>query len=192
MRMASSGYPKVGYLFIHPISGFLGSAVGWFFCHRRSHECAWGLAVCVSLLALVGCGKAVGPEFAPVTGRVTINGEPLAAGTIHFVPDESQGTSGPISTGVLQSDGSFSLSGPGTRSGAMVGNHRVYLTMPLPEIGPTPVVVDGDVVVQEPPRGVAAGQVRQVPKKYLQAETSEWTATVATGSVNNFEFEIKK
>jgi len=74
----------------------------------------------------------------------------------------------------------------------MVGNHRVYLTMPLPEIGPTPVVVDGEVVVQEPPRGVAAGTVRQVPKKYLQADTSEWTANVATGAVNNFEFEIRK
>lgn len=166
--------------------------MGWFFCHRWSYECAWGLVASVSLLALLGCSKAAGPEFAPVTGRVTFNGQPLAAGTIHFVPDESQGTSGPMSTGVVQADGSFSLRGPGTHVGAMVGNHRVYLTVPLPEIGPTPIVVDGEVVIQEPTRGTAAVTARQIPKKYLQAETSEWTAAVATGVANVFDFEIKK
>jgi hypothetical protein len=144
------------------------------------------------MLALSGCSRPAGPEFAAVTGRVTFNGQPFSSGTIHFVPDESQGTSGPMSTGVLQSDGSFSLRGPGTRIGAMVGNHRVYLTMPLPEIGPVPVVVDGEVVVQESPRGVAARTVRQVPKRYFQAETSEWAVTVGTGSPNDFEFEIRK
>ena len=168
------------------------SSVGWCFRHRLSQRCACGFTAIASMLALVGCSKPAGPEFVPVRGRVTLNGQPLGMGTIHFVPDESRGTSGPMSTGVLQSDGSFSLRGPGTRIGSMVGNHRVYLTMPPPEIGPTPVVVDGKVVVKGPPRGAAASTVRQVPKKYLQAKTSEWTATVVTGAANDFEFEIKK
>jgi hypothetical protein len=192
MRMAFSGFPNVGCLLIRPISGFLGSAVGWFFSDRTVRESAFRFAACLSLLALLGCGKATGPEFAPVTGRVTINGQPLAAGTIHFVPDESQVTSGPMSTGVVQADGSFSLRGPGRHDGAMVGNHRVYLTAPPPEIGPTPIVVDGEVVIQEPTRGAAAITAQQIPKKYLQAETSEWTAAVATGVANVFDFEIKK
>jgi hypothetical protein len=151
-----------------------------------------GIPVFVSLLVLLGCSKVGGPEFAPVTGRVMLNGQPLAMGTIHFVPDNARGTTGPMSLGDMHADGSFSLRGPGKRVGAILGDHRVYLTMPLPEIGPTPVVVDGEVVIQEPSRGVAAGTVRQVPKKYLQAETSGWSATVATGSANVFEFEIRK
>lgn len=153
---------------------------------------SWAVPVAIVLAALGGCGRPAGVEFAPVTGRVTVNGQPLAAGTIHFMPDESKGTSGPMSTGVLQSDGSFALRGPGQHAGAMVGSHRVYLTLPLPDLGPTPVVIDGEVVVQGPSRGGAAGMAAQIPKKLLRAETSDWTAAVAAAGANVFAFEIKK
>jgi hypothetical protein len=121
-----------------------------------------------------------------------INGQPLAAGTIHFFPDESRGTKGPMSTGVLQSDGSYSLHGPGQNVGAMVGNHRVYLTLPLQDVMPIPVVVDGAVVLQAPPREPAVGASAQIPKKFLQPETSAWTATVSEGKANVLDFEITK
>lgn len=146
----------------------------------------------VALATLPGCSKPAGVTFAPVTGRVTVNGEPLAVGAIHFFPDESQGTSGPMSTGFLQGDGTYSLHGPGQNVGAMVGQHRVYLTMPSPDMGPTPVVIDGEVVVQGPPRGGAAGGGARIPKQYLQPETSGWTATVESKKANVLEFEIKK
>ena len=154
-----------------------------------------GCAV-VSLVAAatLGCGKPSGVSFAPVTGRVVVNGQPLAAGTIHFFPDESKGTKGPMSTGALQSDGSYTLRGPGLNVGAMVGNHRVYLTLPLQDQMPTPVpvVVNGEVVVQTLPREPAAGNGGQIPKKFLQPETSAWTATVAEGKANVLDFEITK
>lgn len=153
---------------------------------------SWAVPAAIVLAALGGCGRPAGVEFAPVTGRVIVNGQPLAAGTIHFIPDESKGTSGPMSTGVLQSDGSFALRGPGQHVGAMVGSHRVYLTLPLPDLGPTPVVVDGEVVVQGPSRGGAGGAAAQIPKKYLRAETSDWTAAVAAATANVIDFEIKK
>jgi hypothetical protein len=144
--------------------------------------------------ATLGCGKPSGVSFAPVTGRVVVNGQPLAAGTIHFFPDESKGTKGPMSTGALQSDGSYTLRGPGLNVGAMVGNHRVYLTLPLQDQMPTPVpvVVNGEVVVQAPQRESAAGNGGQIPKKFLQPETSAWTATVAEGKANVLDFEITK
>jgi hypothetical protein len=97
-----------------------------------------------------------------------------------------------MSTAALQSDGRYTLHGPGRHAGAIVGNHRVYLTLPLPDLGPTPVVVDGEVVVQGPPRGSAAGMMAKIPKKYLQPETSDWTATISQGKANVFDFEIKK
>lgn len=169
---------------------------------RHMHRCfqatfaAPAVAAPVAALILIsvvgGCGRPGGVAFAPVTGRVTVNGQPLAAGTIHFFPDESRGTVGPMSTGTLQTDGSYAASGPGQHVGAMVGHHRVYLSLPLADLGPTPVVVDGQVVVQAPAAGNAAGMIPRIPKKYLQAETSGWTATVEPRASNVFDFEIKK
>ncbi len=139
-----------------------------------------------------GCGRPSGVSFAPVTGRVVVHGQPLTVGTIHFFPDESQGTSGPMSTGLLQSDGSYSLHGPGQNVGAMVGNHRVYLTIPPQDTTPTPVEIDGKVVLQSPAQGGAADMLGRIPKKYLGPDTSDWTATISEGKPNVFEFEIKK
>jgi hypothetical protein len=152
----------------------------------------WLGGCAVVAVATLGCGKPTGVSFAPVTGRVVVNGQPLAAGTIHFFPDESKGTSGPMSTGALQSDGSYTLRGPGLNVGAMVGNHRVYLTLPFQDVTPTPVVVDGAVVLQAPPSEPAAGTLAQIPKTFLQPETSAWTATVAEGKANVLDFEITK
>jgi hypothetical protein len=159
-----------------------------------SRLCHWLGGCAVVAAATLGCGKPAGVSFAPVTGRVVVNGQPLAAGTIHFFPDESKGTKGPMSTGALQSDGSYTLRGPGLNVGAMVGNHRVYLTLPLQDQMPTPVpvVVNGEVVVQTLPREPAANAVSQIPKKFLQPETSAWTATVAEGKANVLDFEIAK
>ena len=150
--------------------------------------------VVLGVIATLGCGRPEGVPFAPVMGRVVVNGQPLAAGTIHFFPDESKGTKGPMSTGALQSDGSYTLRGPGLNVGAMVGNHRVYLTLPLQDQMPTPVpvVVNGEVVVQAPQRESAAGTLAQIPKTFLQPETSAWTATVAEGKANVLDFEITK
>jgi hypothetical protein len=76
--------------------------------------------------------------------------------------------------------------------GAIVGNHRVYLTVPVLDFTPTPVVIAGEVVVQDPARGDAASTVPQVPKRYLQADTSGWTASVVAGEANEFDFDITK
>ena len=152
----------------------------------------WLGGCAVVAAATLGCGRPSGVSFAPVTGRVVFDGQPLAAGTIHFFPDESRGTSGPMSTGVLQSDGSYTLHGPGQNVGAMVGNHRVYLSLPLPDQVPTPVVVDGEVVLQAPPRDAGAGTTAKIPKKFLQAETTALTATVSEGKANVLDFEITK
>jgi hypothetical protein len=99
-----------------------------------------------------------------------------------------------MSTGALQSDGSYTLRGPGQNVGAMVGNHRVYLSLPLRDQMPTPVpvVVDGEVAVQTLPREPASGTAAQIPKKFLQPETSAWTATVSEGKANVLDFEITK
>ena len=180
MRMAFSGFPNVGCLLIRPISGFLGSAVGWFFCHRRSHECAWGLAACLSLLALLGCSKATGPEFAPVTGRVTINGNAPTGCEIVFIPDSTKGQAGPSSVGRIDSEGYFSLTGPGGRKGAVLGHHRACIHDIVSDITPSSDEEAALLKAHVP-----------IPRRLRNVETANMTAEVKQ-SGNEFVFELKE
>jgi len=80
-------------------------------------------------LILTGCGKA--SNIVPVSGRVTMDGQPLAEARITFQPvgDWQNPYPGPASYGVTDSAGHFTLtlidSG---QPGAMVGKHRVTIT----------------------------------------------------------------
>ena len=74
------------------------------------------LSVC---FVLSGCG---GPDNrAKVSGTVTLNGEPLATGSISFVPAE--GNTGPSSGGAI-ADGKYSV--PGDK-GVAIGKNRVSI-----------------------------------------------------------------
>lgn len=76
-------------------------------------------------VACNGCGRG-GPERVPVAGIVTIDGEPLATGTIRFVPEIGR----PASSTIL-SDGSFVLADESVRreseNGLPPGKYRVQV-----------------------------------------------------------------
>ena len=59
----------------------------------------------------------------PVTGTVHYNGRPLEFGSVTFQP-----RSGQPARGVIQKDGSFSLSTYRPGDGAVVGEHQVRIT----------------------------------------------------------------
>jgi hypothetical protein len=157
----------------------------------------WLGGCAVVAVATLGCGKGDGVAFAPVEGRVTLDGQPLEAGEIRFAPDASQGNKGPLSAAVLGAGGSFKLRGPGTRVGAVAGPHRVYFVSPLRDEAPeAPLFIDGKYIS----RAEAAGgdpvpplspNSWKVPRKFLQAETSELTATVTKGTANVIEFNLE-
>lgn len=77
------------------------------------------LLLSLLLGCVAGCGDG-GPKLYPVSGRVTIDGEPLTYGYIRFVPTE-----GRPSDAQLASDGTFTLRYQGGREGALAGSHRV-------------------------------------------------------------------
>lgn len=80
---------------------------------------------------LVGCGSNR-PSLAPVSGRVTIDGQPVKVGRVMFYPTQGRPASGPI-----QPDGSYELTTFEANDGAMLGSHRV--TIQATElIGPPP------------------------------------------------------
>ena len=146
--------------------------------------------------AALGCGKRDGVAFAPVEGRVTIDGQPLEAGEIRFQPDASQGNKGPLSAAVLGTGGAFKLRGPGTRVGAVAGPHQVYLVSPFKNDSPEPpLLIDGKYVQADPAAGAAVPPLSasnwKVPRKFLAAETSELTATVTKGTANVIEFNLE-
>ncbi|HZZ81761.1 MAG TPA: hypothetical protein VFE62_24885 [Gemmataceae bacterium] len=74
-------------------------------------------------ILLVGCGE----NLAPVSGKVTYQGEPVKGGTLIFSPvaDGSNRPGAPASA-TIQSDGTYQLDG----GGAVVGKCKVTYTAP--------------------------------------------------------------
>jgi hypothetical protein len=63
-------------------------------------------------------------------GKVTLDGQPIQAGMVMFIPDSASGTVGPASQAQIGSDGQYELMGPGGRKGAVVGTHRITVSGP--------------------------------------------------------------
>lgn len=77
------------------------------------------------LCAVIGCGDA-GPTLAPVTGKVTKAGLPLAGITVTFSPVAP----GPSSGGMTDAEGKYTLVCQNGEPGAVLGKHKVVLTAP--------------------------------------------------------------
>jgi hypothetical protein len=90
------------------------------------------LALVAALVGLTGCGG--GPQFAAVSGRVTLNDQPLEGFTVDFQPmaKSKDADAGPGSTGKTDKDGRFTLRSQldSSRAGAVVGKHQVRVWAP--------------------------------------------------------------
>jgi hypothetical protein len=80
------------------------------------------------MVALMGCGGS-GPELAPVKGRVTLDGRPLEMADVVFQPDGAKRPS----IGHTDADGRYVLAHKRGVEGALVGEHRVLITV-SPEV----------------------------------------------------------
>src|SRR5688572_6481059 len=80
-----------------------------------------GLLVFV-ILMVAGCG-ASGPEIANVSGRVTMDGKPLANATVLFVPED-----GRPAGARTDADGNYVLNFTEGRQGAIPGMNSVRIT----------------------------------------------------------------
>jgi len=84
-----------------------------------SRPAALGLVLALGWL-LVGCGEE-GNKLFRVCGSVTFDGRPVPAGKVYFIPDESQGNSGPQGRADIK-DGRYDTEtgGKGTNGGPMI------------------------------------------------------------------------
>jgi hypothetical protein len=89
----------------------------------------WRVLVGLAVMVGLGCGGE-SYRLAPVSGRVTVNGKPLANATVTFQPIGSAGHDpGPGSYGRTDADGNYTLRVvEDKRNGAVVGNHRVSIS----------------------------------------------------------------
>jgi predicted small lipoprotein YifL len=84
------------------------------------------------LVGLAGCGGG-GPSYAPVTGKVTLDGKPVAKAVVTFSPVPKPGSTmaGDSASGTTDEAGAFTLrtySQGGWKDGAQVGPHKVSIS----------------------------------------------------------------
>ena len=98
----------------------------------RMHAAFWRawLWLAVVAMAASGCGRSgkQTPNRVPVSGRVTIAGQPLAYGTVQLVPDSPEGHS---AMGTIKA-GSFTLASAESSPGVVKGSYKVSIVSPQP------------------------------------------------------------
>jgi hypothetical protein len=137
----------------------------------RYASLCWTLLAILPVTAFVGCGKQDGPELAYVTGKITLDGEPLSRVNLRFVPEQPGGSP---SFGGTNASGQYKLLFNAKRQGAMLGKHIV-------EIEPASVETD------ENGKPLPTAKIVAIPKKYAKA--GSLVAEVKAGS-NTVDFQL--
>jgi hypothetical protein len=133
------------------------------------------------LLAVLAVGCSGQPyRLAPVSGKVTLNGKPLARAYVHFAPIGIRNHNpGPTSQGLTDGEGRFTLTvdQEGRPAGAVVGTSKVYIT-----------TAGADAKDNQPDAGVKTSKER-VPARYNQDTTL--TYDVPAGGTDAANFDLK-
>jgi len=139
------------------------------------------LAASIVALLACGCGDS-GPQMAPVSGVVTVDGAPVANAAVMFVPEAG----GRPATGLTDAEGKFSLETMEPGDGALVGKHKVTVTG---------VKTTGIQATEDGLSGaVDPSQIREewfVPQKYSKPDTSGLTQDV-TDDMPPVELKLSK
>ena len=142
----------------------------------------------VSLLVLMaaGCGSSSDkwskdrPAVFRVSGTVLLDGEPVEAANVNFVP--SVGTHAAYA--LTDEQGNFQLSTFQQGDGAPGGKYQVTVRKTVQESTPNPQGPDFPALVVK--------ETAIVPEKYSNPETSGLVAEVTDGGISDLKFELKK
>ena len=134
-----------------------------------SGDRAWAFsAALVALASVVGCGRD-GPDLAPLSGRVSLDGQPLEYGLVQFVPESG---TGPAAVGSI-AGGRFVAETAG-RSGAIPGRYRVRIEARAPATDETDTL----------PKSL-------IPSRYETPTTSGLLYDVVAGQENDFDITLQ-
>jgi hypothetical protein len=87
---------------------------------------AAALAVAFLTLAL-GCSGGRKTALAAVTGKITVDGQPLTSGQVSFVPTSKDVEKSGLSAGTIDSSGNYTIYTDG-KAGAPVGTYKITVT----------------------------------------------------------------
>jgi hypothetical protein len=137
--------------------------------------------VLLMLVAAIGCGKSSsGPVTYPVTGKVTMEGTPVAGAVVTFAPVSSDaGAVGAVAQ--TEPDGSFNVKieldkGKSSKEGLPAGDYRISIVkLESPS---------GEPSLTKPPKNT-------LPPQYAMPETSKLTASVKADGENFVELALQ-
>ncbi len=148
------------------------------------------IRVCIPfvLCIIVGCGESVPkkplPETVPVSGSVSLDGNPLAFALVTFIPTGE--TKGLECSGITDESGNYTLKQLRGGEGAPPGDYRVVISQQMRGDG-TPVAKSDDGSQKEGTEGVA---VEKLHPRYSDMSNSTLKATVPADG-GEFPFELK-
>jgi hypothetical protein len=132
----------------------------------------------LAIVFTASCSSA--KKFAPVSGRVTLNGKALAGATVTFQPLADKGSieAGDSSVGKTNEKGEYTLTSSKGKNGAQVGKHQVSISLLNAQVG------DRD---ERPPRG-GWPLADKLPAKYNV--NSELSFVVPPGGSDQANFDL--
>jgi hypothetical protein len=150
------------------------------------------ISICclIALGCVIGCGSKNPLGVVKVTGKVTMDGQPVSGAQITFIP--KSGGSGTLCGATTDSEGVYSLMTPsaGEAKGAVPGEYEITIIKITQEASPEDSIPSEERTTptsQAPPK-----IIKHLPMKYEKTSTSGLSETVAKGGKNVFDFDLKK
>ncbi len=145
----------------------------------RIPRCLIGV-VCLLPLVLTGCGDGV--KLYPVTGKVTLGGSPMTAGTVKFW---AEGGTEVVAAGPINSDGTYQVLTK-NKNGAPLGKYKVTVSASGP---PAPGSIQGT----PDPTKLPSLQMTDVPPMYTNEKTTKLNLEVtAEPSATQYDLNLLK
>jgi len=150
------------------------------------------LSFVLAAIAFCGCSSSTRPPTYPVSGTVTMKGQPLEGATVVFVPAE--GASHQAATGITDAAGRFKLSTFLADDGAQEGDYRIKvskfdLKKPTKEEQQKYISLEEEQKLQFGDEKPTPPAKNLLAPKYANEATSGLTYTVKKGS--NAPVELK-
>jgi hypothetical protein len=146
---------------------------------RNPYLCSRAAMIVVVSFLVAGCAESDELPREAVSGTVTLDGQPLAKGTIRFVPAKQGTQSAPVEGGGMIESGKFSI--PRDPAGLVPGSYQVAVYSA--GVGASGKGANGPVT------GGPAPKKESIPTKYNSKSTL--SAEVKKGEPNNnFKFDL--
>jgi len=132
----------------------------------------------------LGCGgaKKDAPKTVPVSGTVTVDGQPIGGATVTFLPTSTDRHG---ATGTTDATGRYTLF-VGDNRGAMPGNYKVTIQYFVKKDG-TPFIVTPETDME-----TVQGEIKPaLPAKYSDPEKTELTTTVPDKGTDKADFKLE-